>query len=341
MAQLTPADRATLASWHSACDAAPGRLPPGVEPVQTRWIRSVGRGRLPHLGAVFVKVMGFPRAKDRLRYLLRALPAVHEARLLNRIAEFGVTCPEVVAVFARRRRGIPALSVLVTRALDVDTRTASTDERARIAARLADAGVFHPDLNVGNFVVTRDRGVAVLDLQSARIRRAPLHAAARVRMAAKLVADDPSEEWPDALAASGLVRRDEVANVLAGATAMQRDAVVGRVSRCLMQSTEFERRRTFRGVLHRRRSAREGGTWIHGDASLVHWWIGDRAREVLDGHPPVLGALFRKSWWLPGSHSVYIPDSSAAAEFTPISRGLQEGYRRFQRLRNGIDGPSE
>ena len=45
----------------------PDRLPDGGEPVQSRLVRHVARGRLPDGGEAFVKVMGFPRWKDRIR----------------------------------------------------------------------------------------------------------------------------------------------------------------------------------------------------------------------------------------------------------------------------------
>ena len=81
---LTPADRAVLERWWTACLAQPGTLPDDLEPVFARLIRAVGRGELPDAGPVFVKVMSFPRWRHRLRYAVRPLPGVHEARMLER-----------------------------------------------------------------------------------------------------------------------------------------------------------------------------------------------------------------------------------------------------------------
>ena len=72
-------------------------------------------------GRAFFKVMAFPRAKDRLRYLLRSLPGTHEARMLGRVAVAGIPCPQVLAVRSARRLGMPYRSLLVLRALPVTT----------------------------------------------------------------------------------------------------------------------------------------------------------------------------------------------------------------------------
>ena len=74
------ADAAVVARWWQHF-VATGRLPAELPLVQGRLVRAVHRGELPS-GPVFVKVMTFPRGKDRLRYLLRALPGEHEARML-------------------------------------------------------------------------------------------------------------------------------------------------------------------------------------------------------------------------------------------------------------------
>ena len=57
----------------------------------------MGRGELPS-GPVFVKVMSFPRSKDRVRYLLRPLPAAHEATWLRGMSYAKVPAPTVVEV---------------------------------------------------------------------------------------------------------------------------------------------------------------------------------------------------------------------------------------------------
>ena len=96
-----------LDDWAAASAASPGVLPAGVEPVQTRLVRAVGRAVLEGVGEAYLKSMGFPRPKDRLRYAFRKLPAVHEADLLRRVAAAGLKYPEVVDVRGVRRRGLP------------------------------------------------------------------------------------------------------------------------------------------------------------------------------------------------------------------------------------------
>ena len=102
---MTAGEGAELEAWWRGF-VAEGRLPEALQLVQGRLIRSVHKGPLGS-GTVFVKTMSFPRAKDRLRYLLRALPAAHEAAMLRRAAAAGVRCPEVLAAFGERRLGLP------------------------------------------------------------------------------------------------------------------------------------------------------------------------------------------------------------------------------------------
>jgi hypothetical protein len=184
-----PDDGAVLQRWWNEF-ASTGRLPNDLEPVQARLVRAVHRGELPS-GPVYVKVMTFPRAKDRLRYLLRALPGAHEARMLRATAAAGIVCPEVVFVRTARRFGLPHRSMLVLRALAV--RSPALDPAARllgeaaVAARLLAAGIVHRDLHGENFVELQDGRLAVLDLQSAAMVRRPPGAAARIRAAARLL----------------------------------------------------------------------------------------------------------------------------------------------------------
>ena len=95
---------------------ATGAVPAALESVQGRLIRAVYRGCVAD-EKIFVKTMTFPRAKDRLRYFLRPLPADHEAAMLRMAAAASVACPEVLAAFAERSGGIPRRSMLVLRAL--------------------------------------------------------------------------------------------------------------------------------------------------------------------------------------------------------------------------------
>ncbi|MEM7202492.1 MAG: hypothetical protein AAF628_19625 [Planctomycetota bacterium] len=330
---LPAAAAAELDRWWAELRRQPDRLPAGVEPVQTRLVRAVGRGVLPQVGDVHVKAMGFPRGKDRLRYAFRALPAVHEARLLQAVAAAGLRCPAVVTARGARRWGLPACSMLVTGTLPVMPAAAPAwSAMAAVAARLAACGVFHPDLHSGNFLPLRDGATAVLDLQSARQLPAPLERGPRREMAAKLLLERDAAAL-ETLEASGLVDPADRPDVLRRAAALRRAAVVRRILRCLQTSTEFVRERRWNGTLHRRRDARLGPAALDGGGELVRLWLGDRTHHILDGQAPRLDALFRKYPWLPGRHSLY----SSADRFILSRHGehLLEGFERLESLRRG------
>ncbi len=321
---------ALLAAWWAAVRQDPSRLPAGVEPVQARLIRSVGRAELPGHGRVYLKQMGFPRWQDRLRYLLRALPARHEARMLRCAAAHGIPVPRVLFAAGRRRFGQPCASLLVTQGLDVDGEPQDGDV-ACLAARLADAGIWHRDLHRGNFVRCQDGRTVVLDLQSARSRRKPLGRRLRVRMAAKLVASgvDPAQ-----LTASGLLAGTDAAQARALAERQQRHWLRRRIERCLQCSTEFDRRRWQGGILFSRRGQQPEGIELVGGPELERLWLGDRALEVLEGRKPMLVAWFRKSRWLRGPGSVYIPRSGAQPDLVSVKQELERGYVRYLTLRS-------
>ena len=94
-------DAEVLQSWWKHA-LAHRELSPEIQPVLTRLVRAVGRGELPDRGAVFVKLMTFPRLRDRLRYALRALPAAHEAKMLRKAHAAGLTVPRVLASWTLR-----------------------------------------------------------------------------------------------------------------------------------------------------------------------------------------------------------------------------------------------
>ena len=334
-APLETRDRECVARWVAALLERPDRLPHGIETVQARLVRTVGCGALPTGRRVFVKSMGFPRAKDRLRYLVRTLPARHEARMLATVAAAGIPCPQVVAAAGRRLLGVPMASVLVTAALPVADRAVDPGERARLVGELVAAGVFHPDLHPENVVALEDGGTAVLDLQSARFRGGALGRRDLRAMVVKLVAaasDRPTETR--ALVQSGLLTEDAMVEAIAAAEQVERLDLERRVLRCIRTSTEFRARRHLLGVLHERRGPRPQGTWVRGGSEMVLLWLGDRSLQVLEGRAPVLHALFRRSWWFPGTHSVYIPGPSGAETLERAKPALLAGEQRFRSLRN-------
>ena len=313
IAAADAADAAVLAQWWQHF-VTTGRMPDHLEPVQGRLIRTVHRGVLPS-GPVHLKAMTFPRAKDRWRYLLRPLPAVHEARLLQAVAAAGIPAPAVVAVHVARRGLWPARSLLVLRSLPVVAETLPPDLRLRdeaaLAVRLLAAGIVHRDLHSENFVRLADGSLAVLDLQSARCGGQPGRAVYRAT-AARLLRDRTGD--PASLAAvlrsAGLLRDDtEVAMAIARAAAERAHHARGRVLRCLQESTEFTRRVTLRGCEYRRRGSVGEGRWIWGDRSLREAWLGQRVRELRSGTAPVFCAYFQKWWWFGGGAGLYVaPD---------------------------------
>ncbi len=330
---LSAADRDCLATWWRAVCAAPDAMPAGLTAVQVRRVRAVARGALPDAGSAYAKWMAFPRLRDRIRYLLRALPGPHEARMLDAVRRAGVCCPAVLSARGARRRLLPYRSLLVTAALpvDPDARPAA-DAVAAATKALVEAGIHHPDLHPANFVALRDGGVAVLDLQSARQCRPGLGARTRVALLGKLLEQRP--QLAPALTAAGFAEA-EVASARRHGEELARRAPLQRVRRCFRDSTEFERRLRWCGREYRRRAAAGGGRWVEGGPELRRLWVGDRTLEVLDGRPPVLGALLLKWLWLPGHGSVYIPPSNREVVLPREAPILLEGYERFRKLSRG------
>lgn len=310
--------------WQTFCDT--GALPAELERVQGRLIRSVHRGVLPS-GPVFVKTMAFPRSKDRVRYLLRPLPAAHEAAMLRHTAAAGLPCPEVLAVRCARRVGLPFRSLLVLRSLPVVPERAPPRQRLEdevvVAQRLLAAGILHRDLHTENFVRQQDGALAVLDMQSAsRLGARARSASARLAVATRLLRDRAPEEREPGIAfmlERGLLRdaheQQQVRQRCVAAEAHHREA---RLRRCFVNSTGF--RRTLRplGVEYRVRDghgAAAGRWWRPAAASglggreLGAAWLGQRRRFLATGAPPPFLAFFRKWWWLGGGGALYVPAS--------------------------------
>lgn len=312
-------DDQVIEQWWQAF-VATGALPEDLALVQGRLIRAVHRGRLPS-GQVHIKVMTFPRAKDRLRYLLRGLPAAHEAQMLERVRQAGLPCPEVVAVRTQRRWGLPHRSMLVLRTLAQDAEPEQllrrVEDEVDLAVRLLAAGIYHRDLHTENFLRTPGGELAVLDLQSAlRIdsARAGAHSV-RLGLAVRLLRDRSAGERDHALARMRELEllRDELEVTVASrrAAAEERRYLDSRVKRCLMNSTEFERRIRPSGVECRFRGEWPQGRWWRGPGELKAAWLGQRRRQLMEGQAPVFAAFFQKWWWLGGGARLYVPATCA------------------------------
>ncbi|MCB9876266.1 MAG: hypothetical protein H6835_01580 [Planctomycetes bacterium] len=324
-AGLGDADRAVLERWWQEFSAR-GALPEDLQLVQGRLIRAVHRGALPALGAVHVKTMAFPRAKDRLRYLLRPLPAAHEAAMLRAVAVAGLPCPEVVAVRTARRAGLPWRSMLVLRTMATGPEpgddAARLRDEAALGVRLLEAGVVHPDLHGENFLRLHDGRLAVLDLQSARCRRGGATVARRVALAARLLQDRRGdlEALVGELVQAGLLGAEQRGEVVERVAAARRRFREGRLRRCFEDSTEFERRIRLSGVEHRLRGALPPGRWISGGRELREAWLDQRRRQLDGAEAPVFRAFFHKWWWLGGGAALYLPDTCPEESIQAVTR---------------------
>lgn len=306
--------RAQLEQWWRTF-VVTGAVGAELELVQGRLIRAVHRGCIGD-EHVYVKTMTFPRAKDRLRYAFRPLPAGHEAAMLRKASAAHVACPEVLAAFTERSCGMPRRSMLILRALpavaDGEDRAQRIDEEVELAMQLLHAGICHGDLHAENFVRLTTGALAVLDLQSARAFKPDGSGAQRRRLqvAARMlrVRRGDSERLAVAsMRARGmLLSKAEADSVLALRDRESTRYEDSRVRRCLQNSTDFERRMSWSGVGYRLRCAPAGGRWVHGPRGLREAWIGQRVLQLQAATPAVFGAFFQKWWWLGGGCSLYV-----------------------------------
>lgn len=315
---IPAADRAVLDHWWATFSAT-GELPPELPRLQGRLIRAVHRGELPS-GPVFVKVMTFPRAKDRLRYLLRMLPGEHEARLLGTVAAAGIPCPVVVEWRTARQFALPIRSMLVLRALPVaatpesDTLQRLHDEAA-LTLRLLRAGIEHRDLHRGNFVRLQSGELAVLDLQSVAAHGRDLTVDRRrvLAAAARLLRDQlqAPAEHAECLRQAGLLgTAAELAAALQQAALDRATFQLGRVRRCLQESTEFTWRLCWWGREYRLRAGLGPGRWSAVGGSGRRAWLGQRHLQLAEGRAPFFRGYAQKWWWLGSGSALYVPPAS-------------------------------
>lgn len=96
----------------------------------------------------------------------------------------GVRTPEPIWVYTRRQRGIIRENVYLTRAVEPHRalrsvlKTEPVDELGEILkrwgialARMHNAGIYHRDLTTGNFLVSEENKIYVIDLNRARLQR--------------------------------------------------------------------------------------------------------------------------------------------------------------------------
>lgn len=327
-----PRDEAVIARWWQHF-VATGALPPGLPAVQGRLVRAVHTGVLPS-GPVHLKAMAFPRSKDRYRYLLRALPAEHEANLLAAVRAAGVPAPEVVAVRTARRWGMPHRSLLVLRTLAVVADPGPPEQRLRdeatVAARLLAAGIHHRDLHTDNFLRLADGRLAVIDLQSAR---APVAAtrARRLAIAARLVRDRHGD-WGallPPLVAAGLLPSAELPLLRALAERQRHHYRRSRLHRCLAESTEFTAATRWSGRQFALRSGFGDGRWWWGGREFRRAWLGQRARQLTTGGPLVFCGYFQKWWWLGGGAGLYVPAAFDEGRVIAEVRAAGSALRSF------------
>jgi hypothetical protein len=324
-------DRRQLEEWWQAIVSDPSRLPPGMEHVQSRLIRAVGRATLPSGVGVFLKCMGFPRPKDKLRYAFRSLPAVHEASVLRYVATTGIRVPDVLFAKGIRRGGLPHACVLVTRALPVASTPLTPDPTLDVVFALRDAGVYHPDLHTDNFLTLDDGSIAVIDMQSAR-RRRNIQLQDTTRMLAPLVAHcayrgQDIQPWLDALRDREFDKMS-VGRIGRLAHQVNHAAIVDRLGRCLKESTQFGTKIGPLRSRYERRSMAGEGDWVEGGAEMFRYWMGDRALEILKGGTPVLAALERPTKFAPGPHRVRLSGGETALQ-QHVDR-LLEGYDLYR-----------
>ena len=111
---------------------------------------------------------------------------------------------------------------------------------------------------------------------------------------------------------------------------MTQVALVGRILRCVRNSTEFRVSRGVLGTRYERRQMPASGEWVEGGAELFRYWFGDRTHQILGTAEPVLGAVFRPL--LPRKHRLYVRALGDATLQATFER-LQDGYDQFLALR--------
>jgi len=215
---------------------------------------------------------------------LRGTRAEREMAAAMTLADGGVPTIEPVLVALRRRFGLPVESFLVTRELSgvslcglargpsASRSRADQARRLRLARalgrsvrRLHDSGISHPDLHPGNFLVTGDDELAILDLHAAkRVGRFPAFCQ-RVRDIAKLQVsmDDPAITVRDRVRFARAYLGDDAAREELSALLyhaynyagyLREKHIRSRSRRCVVKSKVYTNERTSLGRVFRKRA---------------------------------------------------------------------------------------
>ena len=149
-----------------------------------------------------------------------------------------------------------------------------------------------------------------------------------------VVAGEALEPFERALLAVGACSKAELPGLRTRAAAMTQAAVIGRIHRCVRESSEFRVRRGLLGTRYERRDMPTSGRWVEGGAEFFRYWFGDRTHEILSAAEPVLGACFRP--FLPallsGRHRLFVAEPMAATLPDTLQR-LQDGHELYLALR--------
>ena len=145
----------------------------------------------------FIKCYFYAGFPSRFRHLFRLSRVKVCYAAAAAVAGAGVSTPEVFGYLRERRGGLPVRDILFTARLPEST--VFMPELLRVApeqtvrrtvlsvAALHERGIEHGDLSLRNIYVDPAERAGVIDLDSCRLRRAPLSRALRIREMARLI----------------------------------------------------------------------------------------------------------------------------------------------------------
>jgi hypothetical protein len=181
---VDPAFEAWVKDTLAPAAHAPEELP-GAEVIKANRVRVVARIPTP-AGVLFVKRFRPLSTLTSMKWAVKGTPAGREYRALRRLLSVGLTCPEAVILAEEHRHGLPVGAVLATREIpdcitvgdhlaalrargDLGGRERLTRALAEAAWTIFRAGGDHPDMHLGNFLLTRNDDLVTLDLHSVNL----------------------------------------------------------------------------------------------------------------------------------------------------------------------------